>query len=74
MDLTAVPSAPIRPSRTNTPRLESIHFSGSTIEDPYAIAKWIGNACVGRGIKGAKDREFREDSLWAQVRNTVAFL
>jgi hypothetical protein len=76
VDLTVVPATPIRPSGTHAAPLESLHFCGSTIKDPYAVAKWIGSACVANGIRSAKGMRCgcREDTLWVQVRNIVALL
>jgi hypothetical protein len=69
VDLTVIPATPIRRSSTNATPLDQLHFGGSTIKDPYAVSKWIGDACVAHGIQAA-----RQDILWAQVRNTVALL
>jgi hypothetical protein len=71
-----IPNLPVRLSRSNFPPLESLHFGNSPIEDPYAIAKWLGDACLPDGIMGCAEHGAGDKGgvLWVQVRNTVALL
>jgi hypothetical protein len=46
MNTDPVPATPARLTRPKSGPLKSLDFSLSTIKDPYAIAKWLGDACV----------------------------
>jgi hypothetical protein len=75
MKTVPIPLLPVRLSRSNYTPLESLHFGNSPIEDPYAIARWLGDACLPDGIRSSAGRAGdKQGELWVQVRNTVALL
>jgi hypothetical protein len=78
MNTDPIPATPARLSRPNSGPLVFLDFGLSNIKDPFAIAKWFGDACTADGITfikyctgvGAPTRI----ALWEQVRRAVALL
>jgi hypothetical protein len=71
----SIPETPIRLSRLSFPPLESIDFKSSPIEDPEAVATWLGDVCPAEGItfSGTYSEDARS-LMWRQVKLTVALL
>jgi hypothetical protein len=77
MNTDPIPTAPAQLPCPNSRPLESLDFGHSAIKDPYAIAKWFGDACVPHGITFRKHTLIEHDprnASWEQVSRVVALL
>jgi hypothetical protein len=75
MNTDPVPTTPAQLSRPKSGPLKSLEFNLSPINDPIAIAKWLGASCVADGITFVKYTMPGGDpriALFDQVRHIVA--